>query len=676
PTQLRGVTRMEQESWCLEKDDTKSAQDGLIREATGDIMRGENKTGKGFVERPARHMIRRRIVKKKWKKSLQETWRRSLCVALPLPNPPFSLSLSSSSSPPRLRSLPFSSPVVCLLFSPPVISALSLSRGFVPHQLGIRAEGIGLFLQAEILIPCVPFPGSPPRFPSPRSAPFPPSPAAQVPIPPPCSPSPPLPEALRNPSPLSLSHFWNPSAGLLLQASTSVTGPLRDPQQRRPSSAGLFLQAPSSATCSNAGLAAPAPSCRPRSPETPVPDRAPHCRARGPPPALYASEPPPRPHLRAGPASPPAPLRARHPSRRSPSVVPLRAVRTGRPPRPVAAPGQPRRRSLPSFAPGASSHQAAPVQSPRAPRPSVRPVLLCSDTSGHPRCRPSIALDTQDGARVSSRRRLPRHSVLCPCTGAACDGRKLGERHGSALAGSSLVERTGVLRGRPNCVISPAAWIGLGARSRAAGLPRRQRQRRPVLPSRPCGEAATGDRSLWPLVALPCLRSGSVQLQLPPTQTVEVHCPLPPTMVEPKEMIENVAMTDSIEVREIAHIVESWDHSLMIEAGFDALSDHLFEISTLSSSHPPMIDVLFNIDSGDFDVVWLDFLEAHSGRQFEICAIMICTACFTHVLVYIFLLLRHFKIRGRIFSKWGRLTGTVTRDGRETRLETADIGPT
>ncbi|MQM12923.1 hypothetical protein Taro_045845 [Colocasia esculenta] len=73
---------------------------------------------------------------------------------------------------------------------------------------------------------------------------------------------------------------------------------------------------------------------------------------------------------------------------------------------------------------------------------------------------------------------------------------------------------------------------------------------------------------------------------------VEAHCPLTPTMVESKEMIENVAMTDSIEVRETAHIVESWDHSLMIEADLDALSDHLFEISTLSGSHPPMIVIL------------------------------------------------------------------------------------
>ncbi|MQM13866.1 hypothetical protein Taro_046794 [Colocasia esculenta] len=88
---------------------------------------------------------------------------------------------------------------------------------------------------------------------------------------------------------------------------------------------------------------------------------------------------------------------------------------------------------------------------------------------------------------------------------------------------------------------------------------------------------------------------------------VEVHYPLTPTMVEPEEMIENVAMTDSIDVRETAHIVESWDHSLFIEAGFDALSDHLFEISTLSGNHPPMKDVLFSIDSGDFDVVWQGF---------------------------------------------------------------------
>ncbi|MQL89220.1 hypothetical protein Taro_021783, partial [Colocasia esculenta] len=71
---------------------------------------------------------------------------------------------------------------------------------------------------------------------------------------------------------------------------------------------------------------------------------------------------------------------------------------------------------------------------------------------------------------------------------------------------------------------------------------------------------------------------------------VEMHYPLTPTMVEPEEMIENVAMTDSIDVCETVHIVESWDHSLIIEAGFDALSDHLSEISTLSSSHPPMKD--------------------------------------------------------------------------------------
>ncbi|MQM01185.1 hypothetical protein Taro_033932 [Colocasia esculenta] len=142
---------------------------------------------------------------------------------------------------------------------------------------------------------------------------------------------------------------------------------------------------------------------------------------------------------------------------------------------------------------------------------------------------------------------------------------------------------------------------------------------------------------------------------------VEMHCPLPPTMVEPEEVIENVAMTDSIEVRETVHIVESWDHSLMIEADFDAFSDHLFEISILSGSHPPM---LFNIDSGDFDVLWLDFREAYQDRQFETCAIMICMVYFTPVLVFIFLVLRHFTIRGRIFSKWGRMTGTVTRDGR------------
>ncbi|MQL83953.1 hypothetical protein Taro_016461 [Colocasia esculenta] len=47
---------------------------------------------------------------------------------------------------------------------------------------------------------------------------------------------------------------------------------------------------------------------------------------------------------------------------------------------------------------------------------------------------------------------------------------------------------------------------------------------------------------------------------------VEVHFPLTPTMVEPEEMIENVAMTDSNDVRETAYIVESWDHSLIIEA--------------------------------------------------------------------------------------------------------------
>ncbi|MQM12917.1 hypothetical protein Taro_045836 [Colocasia esculenta] len=88
---------------------------------------------------------------------------------------------------------------------------------------------------------------------------------------------------------------------------------------------------------------------------------------------------------------------------------------------------------------------------------------------------------------------------------------------------------------------------------------------------------------------------------------VEVHGPLTPTMVEPEEMIENVAMTDSIDVRETAHIVESWDHSLIIESDFDAFSDHLFEISTLSDSHPPMKDVPFSIDSGDFDVVWHGF---------------------------------------------------------------------
>ncbi|MQL94445.1 hypothetical protein Taro_027095, partial [Colocasia esculenta] len=151
---------------------------------------------------------------------------------------------------------------------------------------------------------------------------------------------------------------------------------------------------------------------------------------------------------------------------------------------------------------------------------------------------------------------------------------------------------------------------------------------------------------------------------------VEVHCSLPPTMVEPEEMIENVAMIDSIEVCETIHIVESWNHSLMIETGFAAFSDQLFEISTLFGSHPP---VLFNIDSGDFDVVWLDFRAANSGRQFEICDIMIRMAYFTHVLVHIFLLLRHFKIRGRIFSKWGRLTGTVTRDGRGTRLQTTGV---
>ncbi|MQL94577.1 hypothetical protein Taro_027239, partial [Colocasia esculenta] len=118
-------------------------------------------------------------------------------------------------------------------------------------------------------------------------------------------------------------------------------------------------------------------------------------------------------------------------------------------------------------------------------------------------------------------------------------------------------------------------------------------------------------------------------------------------------------------------INDTWYPELFSLSGLQSISYCVFaKDHPVGSPSTAVVDFEFTLE--DFDVVWLDFCEAYSGRQLEICDIIICVACFTHVLMFILLLLRHFKIRSRIFLKWRRLTVTVTRDGRRTRLETSD----
>ncbi|MQL75651.1 hypothetical protein Taro_008041, partial [Colocasia esculenta] len=233
---------------------------------------------------------------------------------------------------------------------------------------------------------------------------------------------------------------------------------------------------------------------------------------------------------------------------------------------------------------------APPAQSPRAPRPPVHSALLRSDASDHSRCRFSIAPDTPPVP--------PLHTPPL-----------LADLHRRAA------ESPRAVRVDPSSADPPQHIAGLVPLSRWSST-----ARGPTAPALPFSHLSSDYPCSSCLVYDDWSRAGSSRISFESTilptmddAQVEVHCPLTPTMIKPKEMIENVAITDSIEERKTVHIVESWDHSLMIEVGFDALSDHLFEISTLSGSHPPMIDVLVNIDSGDFDVVWLDFRKAYPG---------------------------------------------------------------
>ncbi|MQL74639.1 hypothetical protein Taro_007019 [Colocasia esculenta] len=143
--------------------------------------------------------------------------------------------------------------------------------------------------------------------------------------------------------------------------------------------------------------------------------------------------------------------------------------------------------------------------------------------------------------------------------------------------------------------------------------------------------------------------------------------------VAPQNMLSETSslVSDSTICTE-PEIDDTWDLELFSFSGLQLISYCVFtEDRPIGSSFTAVVDSEFTLE--DFDVVWLDFREAHTGQQLEIYDIMIRMVYFTLVLAYIFLLLRHFKIRGRIFSKWGRLTGTVTRDGRGTRLETSDV---
>ncbi|MQL82380.1 hypothetical protein Taro_014865 [Colocasia esculenta] len=76
-----------------------------------------------------------------------------------------------------------------------------------------------------------------------------------------------------------------------------------------------------------------------------------------------------------------------------------------------------------------------------------------------------------------------------------------------------------------------------------------------------------------------------------------------------------------------------WDHSLIIEAGFDLLFNQLFEISISLCRHFPTVDTLFVTASDDFDVLWCAF-ESHHQCQLLDLRLIICmgkTMCYEFV---------------------------------------------
>ncbi|MQL68576.1 hypothetical protein Taro_000822, partial [Colocasia esculenta] len=103
--------------------------------------------------------------------------------------------------------------------------------------------------------------------------------------------------------------------------------------------------------------------------------------------------------------------------------------------------------------------------------------------------------------------------------------------------------------------------------------------------------------------------------------------------VTQQNMLSEVSslMSDSTVCTE-SEIDDTWDPELFSLSGLQSISYYVFtEDRPAGSSSTVVVDSEFTLE--DFDVVWLDFHGAHTGRQLEICDIMNRMAYFTHILV-------------------------------------------